>query len=168
VLAAATLVLFPVLMVFAAFSDLFTMTISNRISIGLVIGFPILALAAGMPLAEIGWHLACALAVLSVTFTFFAFGWIGGGDAKLASATALWLGWEELADYGVLAALLGGALTLAILQMRRWPLPGWVLAPAFMSRLADRANGVPYGIALAVAGLVLYPDTHLWLDVASR
>ena len=49
-----------------------------------------------MPLAEIGMHVAAALAVLVVTFVFFSRGWIGGGDAKLAAATALWLGFDQL------------------------------------------------------------------------
>ncbi len=167
-LAATTLVLFPILMVFAAFSDLFTMTISNRVSIALGLTFPALALVAGMPVAEIGWHFSCGFAVLLLTFGFFAVGWVGGGDAKLAATTALWLGWDQLADYGIVASLLGGALTVLILLLRRWPMPSWLLAPEFMGRLADRANGVPYGIALALAGLILYPDSHLWLDVAAH
>ncbi len=96
ILETATLVLFPGLMIFAAFSDLFTMTISNRVSIALVAIFCVLALALHMPLASFGLHLACGLAVLVCTFGLFAFGWIGGGDAKLASATALWLGWDHL------------------------------------------------------------------------
>ena len=41
-------------------------------------------------------------------------GWIGGGDAKLAAVTVLWLGLGHLADYLVYASLLGGALTIAI------------------------------------------------------
>ena len=41
----ARLLLFPALMAFAAASDLLTMTISNRVSLGLVAGFFLLALA---------------------------------------------------------------------------------------------------------------------------
>ena len=40
----ARLFLFPALMAFAAASDLFTMTISNRVSLLLVAGFAVLAL----------------------------------------------------------------------------------------------------------------------------
>src|SRR5215831_19144054 len=80
---AVRLLLFPALMAFAASSDLLTMTISNRISLILVGGFFFLAVWSGMPLADMGWHVLAALAVLAVTFTFFARGWIGGGDAKL-------------------------------------------------------------------------------------
>src|SRR5438128_10414748 len=96
---AVRVLLFPALMAFAATSDLLTMTISNRVSLILVGGFFVLAVWSGMPLADIGMHIAAALAVLVVTFTFFACGWIGGGDAKLAAATALWLGFDQLLNY---------------------------------------------------------------------
>src|SRR5579871_4104159 len=162
----ATLILFPALMVFAAFSDLFTMTISNRLSIALAARFFVLAIALGVPAKDIGLHAACGVSVLALTFFFFSRGWIGGGDAKLAAATALWLGFDHLADYGLCAALLGGGLTLLVLVMRRWPLPSFLMNQAWIARIHDRDNGVPYGIALAVAGLILYPDTRIWLSAA--
>jgi prepilin peptidase CpaA len=167
ILETAVLVFFPSLMVFAAFSDLFTMTISNRVSIALIVIFCVLAYAFQMQLAEFGWHVSCGFAVLLCTFVLFAFGWIGGGDAKLCAATALWLGWDHLADYSLLTALLGGGLTLFFLQLRKWPLPQWLHAQQWVARLHDRNSGVPYGIALAIAGLVIYPDTGIWLSAAS-
>ena len=163
----AVLVIFPVLMAFAALSDLLTMTISNRVSLALCVGFAVLAPLAGFSVEQVLAHVACGGAILALTFALFACGWIGGGDAKLASATALWLGWDHLADYGTVAALGGGVLTMAILALRRWPLPPFVFTPAFMRRLADGQSGVPYGIALAAAGLLIYPDTQIWLQAAA-
>src|SRR5262249_33515698 len=84
--------LFPAAMAFAASSDLISMTISNRLSLGLALAFFVVALVIGMPMMEMGKHVLAALLVLLVTFGFFARGWIGGGDAKLAAATALWFG----------------------------------------------------------------------------
>ena len=120
---AIRLLLFPALMAFAASSDLLTMTISNRISLILVGGFFFLAVLSGMPPADIGMHVLAALTVLAVTFVFFARGWIGGGDAKLAAAIALWFGFEQLLNYLTLASLLGGVLTLVIMRFRLMPLP---------------------------------------------
>lgn len=168
VLDAATLVIFPTLMAYAAFSDLFTMTISNRISLLLVAAFIGIGLAAGLPVAFIGWHLACGLGVLVITFALFAFGWIGGGDAKLAAATAVWLGWEHMLDYGLFASALGGVLTVAFIQIRKYPMPGPLLAREWIARLYDNTNGVPYGIALAAAGIIVYPESSIWLAAALR
>ncbi len=163
----ATMTLFPALMLFAAISDLLTMTISNRISVALVLVFVPLAFFTGVAPAVIGIHLACGAGVLLLTFTLFACGWIGGGDAKLAAATAVWMGWGALADYGLQAAMFGGALTLLVLLYRKWPMPLWGLRHEWMARLHDPKVGVPYGIALAGAGLLVYPGTSLWLAAAT-
>ena len=156
---AIRLLLFPAMMAFAASSDLFTMTISNRVSLALVGGFFALALVTGMGGWEVLSHIGAALAVLAVTFTFFACGWIGGGDAKLAAATALWLGFEHLLTYLIYASLFGGALTLLIIQFRLMPLPAVLAGKQWVERLHRKDSGVPYGIALAAAALVVYPDT---------
>ena len=115
-----------------------------------------------MPLADVGFHMLAGLAILVLTFGLFAFGWFGGGDAKLAAATALWMGWGNLTDYLLISTLAGGALTLLLLSWRRWPMPPQVLAQAWIARLHDSATGVPYGIALAAAGLALFPQTQIW------
>ena len=156
---AILMLLFPALMAFAASSDFFTMTISNRVSIALVAGFFALALYSGMNLQAVMWHVGAALAVLSVTFVFFARGWIGGGDAKLAAATALWLGFDHLMAYLLYASIFGGVLTLALLRFRQIPLPAALGEQDWVKRLHKSDGGVPYGIALAAAALLIYPDT---------
>ena len=159
---AIRLMLFPALMAFAASSDLFTMTISNRVSLALTGGFFALALAMGMSGAVILSHTGAAAAVLVITFGFFARGWIGGGDAKLAAATALWLGFDHLLDYALYASLFGGVLTLLIIRFRLAPLPQALARQQWVLRLHQLDGGVPYGIALSAAALVIYPDTS-WM-----
>jgi len=156
---AIRLLLFPALMAFAASSDLLTMTISNRLSLALAAGFFLLTLVTGMSLAAIGMHLAAAALVLVFSFGFFSQGWIGGGDAKLAAATALWFGFDYLLDYLIYASLFGGALTLVLIQFRRLPLPGPLARQPWILRLHDAGGGIPYGIALAAAALAVYPKT---------
>jgi prepilin peptidase CpaA len=162
---AIRLLLFPALMVFAASSDLFTMTISNRIALALIGGFFLLALMTGMGTSEILSHLGAATVVLAVTFVCFARGWIGGGDAKLAAATALWFGFDHLMDYLLFASLFGGALTLIIIRFRVMPLPETLARQEWVQRLHRLDSGVPYGIALAAAALVVYPNT-IWMHPA--
>ena len=161
---AIRLLLFPALMAFAASSDLLTMTISNRLSLALATGFFLLTLITGISLQAFGMHLAAAAMVLVIAFMFFLRGWIGGGDAKLAAATALWFGFDHLLDYVVYASLFGGALTLAILQFRKLPLPSVLARQAWILRLHETGGGVPYGIALAAAALAVYPKTG-WMPL---
>lgn len=164
VLDAARLLIFPALMAFAASSDLVSMTISNRVSILLVVGFAVLAVASGMPLADILSHGAASAIVLVVAFACFAMGWIGGGDAKLAAATALWFGFGHLLDYLICASIFGGMLTLALLEFRKQRLPA-ILQRDWIERLHRIDSGIPYGIALAAAALLVYPSTA-WMGAA--
>ncbi len=156
---AIRLLLFPALMAFAASSDLFTMTISNRLSLALAAGFCLLAIVTGMTLPVFGLHVAAGALVLVVSFGFFAMGWIGGGDAKLAAATALWFGFAYLLDYVTYASLFGGVLTLVLIQFRKLPLPAVLARQKWIMRLHETGGGVPYGIALAAAALMVYPKT---------
>jgi len=153
------LLLFPVLMAFAASSDLLTMTISNRLSLALAGSFFPLTIVIGMSLPAIGMHLAAAALVLAVCFGFFSMGWMGGGDAKLAAATTLWFGFDYLLDYLIYASLFGGALTLLLIQFRKLPLPEALARQSWILRLHETGGGVPYGIALAAAALTVYPKT---------
>ncbi len=162
---ALRLLFFPALMAFAASSDLFTMTISNRLSLALTAGFAVLTVVIGMSLPAIGLHIGAGALVLVVSFVLFTLGWIGGGDAKLAAATALWFGFDHLFDYIVYASIFGGVLTLLILQFRHMDLPARLAEQAWIQRLHERSGGVPYGIALAAAALVVYPHTG-WMPGA--
>jgi prepilin peptidase CpaA len=158
------LLLFPALMAFAASSDLLTMTISNRLSLALTGSFFLLTLATGMSWPVIGMHLAAGALVLVFSFGFFSQGWIGGGDAKLVAATALWFGFDNLLDYLVYASLFGGVLTIALIQFRKLPLPGPLGRQAWIVRLHETGGGIPYGIALAAGALAVYPKTA-WMPI---
>ncbi len=153
---------FPLTMAFAAATDLLTMKIPNLLSAAVTLGYFALALIAGRPLVEIGQHGLCGAVILALTFTLFNLGWIGGGDAKLAAATALWVGWSPLAEYGLSSAIAGGALTLIILAGRRIALPPALASQTWIARLHDARTGIPYGIALAFGGLMVYPQTQVW------
>ena len=157
---AIRLLLFPALMAFAAASDLFTMTISNRVSVALAAGFLILALASGMGSSEILSHVGAGATVLAVAFGCFAMGWVGGGDAKVAATAALWFGFAHLMNYLLYASVFGGVLTLLLLQLRQWPLPYAFAGQAWLLRLHAKESGIPYGIALAIGALMIYPETE--------
>ena len=163
---AIRLALFPAMMAFAASSDFLTLTISNRVSLTLVGGFVALAVIGGVSPADVLSHLAAGCVVLVAAFSLFARGIIGGGDAKLAAATALWLGFDHLLPYLLYASLLGGALSVGLIWFRMAPLPDWLARHDWAQRLHGKDAGVPYGIALAAAALAVYPQTP-WMAIAT-
>jgi prepilin peptidase CpaA len=163
---AIRLALFPAMMAFAASSDFLTLTISNRVSLILVGGFVALAVIGGVSAADVLSHLAAGCVVLVAAFSLFARGIIGGGDAKLAAATALWLGFDHLLPYLLYASLLGGALSVGLIWFRMAPLPDWLTRHDWAQRLHGKDAGVPYGIALAAAALAVYPQTP-WMAIAT-
>lgn len=154
---------FPALMAFAASMDLITMTIPNRVSLALLVAFLGMAPFAGLTFSDIAVHLGIGLATLVAGILCFARGWIGGGDAKLFAAAALWFGPAHLLEYATVAAVFGGILTLAVLMFRCFPLPGPLARQKWLARIHDAGNGVPYGIALTFGALVVYPNTA-WMN----
>lgn len=168
-LEALIFVVFPFCMVFAALSDMLSMTIANRVSLLLVAVFAVVAPFTGMDWVAYGWHFAAGALVLAITFGMFALGGMGGGDAKLMSATAVWMGFSlTLMEYLVMTAFIGGLLTVCILLYRRSPLAVYTGHNVFLRHLADAKGGVPYGIALGIGGLVTYPGTPLMIWALGR
>lgn len=164
--ATAGVILFPLAMVYAGLMDLVTLKIRNVLVLAIAGGWLILAPLAGFTVAEMGWSLAVAALVFGVTFTCFALGWIGGGDAKLAAVTALWFDPENALLYFTYTSLLGGFLTLAILQFRTRMMPSALYRVPWMVQLHDARTGVPYGAAMAPAALIVFPQTA-WVAYAA-
>ncbi len=162
-LEAGILVVFPMLVAFGGASDLLTMTIQNRVSILLIAGFVALAFATGLSPEGWGMHGLALVVVFLPCFAFFAAGWMGGGDVKFISAIALWIGFSPLlAQFVVLVAVYGMLLTLGMLQLKRSsyvPVP--LMGQDWFLRLKDSKTGIPYGIAIAVAGIQIYSST-IW------
>ena len=154
--------IFCVAMIFAGLRDLTTMTIPNWLTLMLAVVFFASAAMTSMPVSEIGLHVVVGFAALVIGMILFAPGWIGGGDAKLMAAIALWFGWPQTISFFLGASVLGGALTLVILGYRNLPLPVFVMRHEWAMRLHDRAEGVPYGLALAAAALLIFPDTEIF------
>lgn len=160
-LEAALLVVFPCLVAYAGMSDLFTMTIPNRVSLLLIAGFAILAPFIGLTLTGIGMHLLMGGLVLVLCFGCFAMGWMGGGDAKLATAIGVWFGFSaSMLEFAVFAAVYGAMLTLAIVYFRSVDyLPSILHNQRWVLQLHDTSRGIPYGVTLALAALQAYPQS---------
>src|SRR6516164_9654233 len=139
---------------------------ATAVEYGLVAAGISVAIIGGVSAADLLSHLAAGCVVLVAAFGLFARGVIGGGDAKLAAASALWIGFDHLLPYLVYASLIGGALSVALVWFRMAPLPAWLARHEWVQRLHGKDAGVPYGIALAAAALAVYPDTP-WMAITT-
>jgi prepilin peptidase CpaA len=161
------IVALPLLLAAAAGWDLASFTIPNFLTLAFPAVFAIFAIAAGLSPAVIGWHLLAGTIGLSIGFTLFALGYIGGGDAKLFAAVALWLGLTDMLSYALLASVMGGLLTLGLLFLRQYPLPAFLTRQNWIVKLHDPRSGVPYGVALAAGAFFLLPSTEIFRFAAA-
>lgn len=161
----ALLMAFPALVIIGGVKDLVSYRIPNWISLTLVAGFVLAAiagLAGGAPPSALGLNLAVGAAGLVAGVIMFALGWIGGGDAKLFAAAALWIGWPGAVSYLAVTGIAGGGLALALLSLRAPALRPLVLAgPAWFTRLGEPGESVPYGVAIAIGALAAFPASVL-------
>jgi prepilin peptidase CpaA len=145
---------FCALLVFAAVSDLRSFRIPNRVSVALLLLFPLHVLVSPVPVDWI-MPLALAAAIFAGGFTIYLFGWAGGGDVKLLAASALYVGPALVGTQLLVMAIAGGVLALAALGVqyaRRYAAGGIVGVMAPDASIA--APKVPYGVAIAVGGIV--------------
>lgn len=155
------LMLFPAALAYAAVMDVFTMTIPNRISLALIAVFPLAALLAGLSMHAALMHVAAFAIVLAFGIALFALNLLGGGDAKLLAAGALWVGIDQLLPFIVYVTVAGGALALTFVAVRLIPAGAFQL-PEWAARLHKSGNGIPYGLAICAGGLFVYPKTALF------
>lgn len=140
----------------AAISDLVRYEIPNGLSVALVAGFGLQAIA--LPVATTLDHIVAALTVFGLMSALFAGGICGGGDVKLLAATALWIGWPNLPQFLLVMALAGGALALMLLLARRIAAARVAATTgARPRRIFAPEAGVPYAVAIAIAGLAMLP-----------
>jgi prepilin peptidase CpaA len=156
----AAAAIFAFAMVYAGLTDLTTMRIRNNLCLWLFGSYAALAPFVGFTVEQIAWSAAFAAALLAVSFILFAFGWMGGGDGKLLAVTALWLGVDHAPAFLIYTGLFGGALTLAVLQLRLVGLPAFLGSRPWITRLQSDNGGVPYGVAITLAALVVFPQTR--------
>jgi prepilin peptidase CpaA len=155
----------PAALLFAAHRDITTMTIPNWLSIVLVAAFPIAALGLGQPVAVIGWHLAFGLVLFAAGAGLFSLGMMGGGDVKIIAAAGVWMGAAVGFTFLVWTAVAGGVLALVVYAARRaagrFFGDGRLAEPDWVCRLMKGGEGVPYAVAIAVGGIMAWPQSPI-------
>ncbi len=146
---------FAGLMLAAAISDVRSLRIPNRISLAAAMLYPAYVLAAQTPVDWVG-ALAVAIAALTLGLTLFNFRIVGGGDAKLFAAAALWAGPELVIPLALSTAVAGGVLAVLFWLVHHLPLFGIPVVLPLTATAANFANQpLPYGVAIALGATYL-------------
>lgn len=165
--------IFPTALIIAAVSDIAKFEIPDWVSIALVVVYPIVALLGDVAWADIGLHAAAGILVFIGGAVLFYFRAFGGGDVKLLAASAVWVGWQDLLVFILVVALAGGLVTLLLLVLRLMyrgirKISGSsdeIVATSWYTRLLSPERGVPYGVAIGLAGFLLFSNILSQLGV---
>ncbi len=133
---AFVLFLVPALLAASAGWDLASYKIPNFLPLTLCLCFCGFAAVAGLPSSALGGHALAGFCGLAAGFALFAFGLIGGGDAKLFAATTLWLGFANFLEYALITSLIGGGLALALISLRKMPIPATLMGQSWIAQPA--------------------------------
>ncbi|MBC8241624.1 MAG: prepilin peptidase [Alphaproteobacteria bacterium] len=148
---------FPAVMILAMVADFRTFEIPDRLSLALVVAYPLAALSAGYAWQQILWAFVVGALMLVAAIVMFALRIMGGGDGKLLASAALWTGHEQLLAFLLLTTLAGGILAVALLLYRGLPLASRFAGVTVLRQLYEKKREVPYAIAIGAAGLIMYP-----------
>jgi prepilin peptidase CpaA len=154
----------PLLVVIAGLFDLTTMKIPNGLNLLILALFYPSALILGLDWSVIGLSSLIGLGVLIAGMAMFALRWLGGGDAKLIAAVALWMGPQGILGFLLLSALVGGLFCLVLMSARFWLQAYRPRMPAWAQRLLEPKGDVPYGVAIAAGALWAYPASDMVLN----
>ncbi|MFA6219327.1 MAG: prepilin peptidase [Erythrobacter sp.] len=125
----------------AAFTDLKRRQIGNRLNAAIALAAPLWWWASGLALwPDAVMQLGFAVIVFALCCALFAIRQMGGGDVKLLTALALWIPPYPFLKLVVVMALVGGLLTI-------------VFGAVHLARRRKDRIAIPYGLAIAVAGL---------------
>ena len=107
-----------------------------------------LGLAFGALTPGFAWlsHLAAPVLVFTLGLLAFARGWLGGGDVKLWTATAVWTGLHGLLLQWVVVSVAGGTMLLLLLAVRR----GLAGRAASLPRVLHVDAPLPYAVPIAL------------------
>lgn len=159
---------FPALVIVGGLNDLTTMKIPNWISLALVGAFFPAALLVGAAPIDIAIHMGIGLAALLAGMGMFAFGWIGGGDAKLLAASCLWMGLSGVAPFLLWTGVAGGAFCLLLMAARQYfPMVAPSVSQGWVVNLMQPKGDIPYGVAIAIGALMALPESGLVMAFAS-
>ena len=153
----SSVVLTALLLVATAY-DLTKFRIPNMIPLVLV-GLFILKISGGIETGALTTHVILATLALVLGFLAFVAGLLGGGDAKLIAALALWFGPDSFAEFITITGIIGGLVALLLILLRRLirveALSVDGMRPSSAYHILDKSAPLPYALPIAAAALWL-------------
>ncbi len=148
------------LLVFAALHDIGFRTVPNLVSVALLACGILLRLLDGGP-HELLWGLLCGAAVFMVTYACWRFGWMGGADVKLLTASAVFVPPIMVPTLLLGTSLAGGVIALTYIvgsflaPRPATQRPHGLLLRALRCELRRlrRRGPLPYAAAIATGGV---------------
>lgn len=148
----------PLLM--AAYTDFWSMKIPNLVSLAMAAGFFLTLPLTWQGFPAFGEHMMMGTIFFLAGFGMFAFGWLGGGDAKLMAAISLWFGWADALPFILATTIFGAALGI-LLVFGGQIVPIRLRTSAFGMKLFQGGKDMPYGLALAAGALYIWPTSQI-------
>ncbi|QFT77019.1 prepilin peptidase [Erythrobacter sp. THAF29] len=143
------LIALAIALLFAAFTDIRSRQISNKLNLAIAIAAPVFWWSSGLALwPDVAIQFGVAILAFAILAAMFAAGLMGGGDVKLLTALALWIEPYSFLQLCIVMALAGGVLTVV---MGAWH---------FLRRQKERL-AIPYGVAIAFGGLWVLAFNYL-------
>lgn len=171
-LAFLILIVFSLGMAYAAYNDITRMKIPNKVCLYMVGTFLFFVpfvwgqwAETGNAWATFGEHVMVGVGIFMFTFLLFLTGSFGAGDAKLLAATSLWWTTPELVIFLCYTVIAGGVAGLFMLFGRRF-VPISVLTMPWIQPMLSRKGNIPYGLAMAIGGLLTLPKSSIFMSAA--
>lgn len=167
------IVIFALFMVWAVYSDLKSLTLSNRLCLATAGLYPIFILTLymggqGLPLWDVVISAGIAAAIFMVCVGFFALNIMGGGDVKLIPIVALWAGTAHVLNFLLIMSVVGGLFAAAIIVINRFKASKYHKSSTNinLSMAEEKGSAVPYGVGIAIGGL--YVAYQLFTTLGNR
>lgn len=142
-LSVALVVALGLMLVSAGIEDVRVREIANWKNAAIALAAPLFWWSSGLSLwPDMAVQLLFAGIVFAIFCAVFAMGWMGGGDVKLIAALSLWMPLVRFVDMMIIMSIAGGVVTL-------------VMVIDGVIRKNSRAIEVPYGVAIAIAALLV-------------
>ena len=154
--------LFSAMMLWAAYSDLTSYRLSNRLCLTTALLYPLYLIALyyeghGLALQTILITVGISAVIFLICAVFFALNFMGGGDVKFIPVVALWAGTAHILPFLFITSIVGGLIAFILIIKNRIKASKYSKSSENinLSMSQKEESAVPYGVGIALGGLYI-------------